>query len=60
MALAYATIANGGIYMKPYIVESITYNDGKKVEYKPEAVRRVLKESTSEIVTEMLVTGVNE
>lgn len=58
MAAAYSVIANGGIYMKPYIVEQIQYADGKIVEYEPQALRRVLKETTSKTVTEMLVTGV--
>ncbi len=60
IASAYATIANGGVYMKPYLVESIKYSDGKQVNFKPQAVRRVLKEDTAEIVTEMLVASVDD
>jgi penicillin-binding protein 1A len=60
MASAYATIANGGIYMKPYIVDTVTYNDGKQLVYEPEPIRRVLKDSTAEIVTDMLVTSVDD
>ncbi len=60
MAVAYSVIANGGIYMKPYIVDKIHFPDGKDVVYKPQAVRRVLKPSTSKTVTQMLVTSVNE
>jgi len=58
MAAAYSVIANGGIYMKPYIVDKITFADGKEIIFKPEAERRVLKESTSEIVIKMLIDGV--
>jgi cell division protein FtsI/penicillin-binding protein 2 len=60
MASAYATIASGGVYMKPYIVDSITYNDGKQVVYEPEPIRRVLKESTAETVIDMLVYSVDK
>ncbi len=46
--------------MKPYIVDTITYNDGNKITYEPEPIRRVLKESTAKIVTDMLVSSVDE
>jgi cell division protein FtsI/penicillin-binding protein 2 len=58
MAAAYSVLANGGIYMQPYIIESMTYPDGKKIETVPTPVRRVIKESTSKQVTAMLVDGV--
>ena len=60
MASAYSVLANGGIYMKPYIVDKITFHDGKTIHYNPEPQRRVLKESTSKVVSEMLVNGVEE
>jgi len=59
MATAYSVIANGGVYVKPKIVDHIRYSDGKIVEYKPEITHRVIKESTSEIVTTLLVDGVD-
>ena len=55
MANAYATIANGGIHMKPYLVDSISYSDGKVISYEPQSIRRVLKQETADIVTQMLV-----
>jgi cell division protein FtsI/penicillin-binding protein 2 len=58
MAAAYSVLANGGIYMQPYIVESMLYPDGKKVETVPTPIRRVIKESTSKQITAMLVDGV--
>jgi len=58
MATAYSVLANGGIYMKPYIVESVVYNDGKQIDYDPEPLRRVIRESTSETITDMLVEWV--
>ncbi len=60
MASAYSTIANGWVYMKPYIVESIEYSDGKVISYEPQAVRRVLKESTATSVVNMLVSSVDD
>ena len=44
--------------MQPYIVESMTYPDGKKIETVPTPLRRVIKESTSKQITAMLVDGV--
>ncbi len=60
IALAYSAIANGGIYMKPYIIDRITFADGKEITYTPQPIRRVIKQSTSQMVTDMLVTWVNE
>jgi len=59
MATAYSILANGGIYMKPYIVEKIVDATWKKTEYSPQAVRRVIKEWTSKSVTSMLVESVD-
>ncbi len=58
MAAAYSVLANGGIYMQPYIIESMTHPDGKKIETVPTPIRRVIKESTSKQITAMLVDGV--
>ena len=58
MAAAYSVLANGGIYMQPYIIESMLYPDGKKIETVPTPLRRVIKESTAKQVTAMLVDGV--
>lgn len=44
--------------MQPYIVESMTYPNGKKVETVPTPLRRVVKENTAKTVTAMLVDGV--
>lgn len=60
IASAYATIANWWVYMKPYLVDSIKYSDGKQVNFSPQAVRRVLKEDTADIVTDMLVASVDD
>jgi len=55
MATAYSVIANGGVYIKPSIVKTVTFPDGRVLESQPEKVRRVISEKTSKIVTSMLV-----
>lgn len=60
MAAAYSVIANGWIYMKPYIVEKIEYADGKTINFKPEPLRRVIKKTTSEQVSMMLIHSVED
>ena len=58
MAVSYSILANGWIYMQPYIVESIEFEDAKKVFSKKEAKHRVIKESSSKTITNMLVDSV--
>ena len=58
MATAYSVIANGGVYMQPYIIDSVAYPDGRKVDSIPNPIRRVIKEDTAKRVTAMLVDGV--
>jgi len=54
MASAYAVLANGGILMKPYVVEKIVGQDGRKVEFSPQPIRRVISAKTSSILVELL------
>lgn len=58
MATAYNILANGGIYMKPQIIDRIIHPNWRVDYFKPEARRRVIKESTSKIVSKMLYQGV--
>ena len=58
MAVAYSVLANGGVYMEPHIVESVTYPDGKKIDTIPTPLRRVIKEESAKTVTAMLIDGV--
>ncbi len=60
MATAYSVLANGGVYVKPRIIESIQFSDGKQIVYKPDILRRVIKESTARDVSEMMVNGVEK
>ncbi len=42
LAAAYSAVANGGDYMKPYLIDSITDDAGKVVEqFEPKALRRI-------------------
>ena len=54
MATAYNILANGWVYVKPKIVEKIIYPNWAEINYKTEEKRRVIKESTSQLVTKML------
>lgn len=51
---AYAVIANGGILVKPYIVEKIIYKNGAQDIFKPQQKRRVISKKTSIILSGML------
>jgi len=44
--------------MKPYIIDRIVYNDGSEIKYEPEPIRRVIKESTSDTMIDMLIDSV--
>ncbi len=55
IATAFSAIANGGVLMKPLVVERITDERGKVVQaFQPEAVRRVISEETSRKVIALL------
>jgi stage V sporulation protein D (sporulation-specific penicillin-binding protein) len=51
---AYNAIANGGMLMKPQMVEKIIRNDGHEDEVAPQEVRRVISEQAAAEVTRML------
>lgn len=51
---AYAAIANGGILMKPYVVEKIIHSNGGQSITKPQQRRRVISEKSSALVSGML------
>ncbi|MDA0207827.1 MAG: penicillin-binding protein 2 [bacterium] len=58
LANAYATIANDGIRMKPYIVESRIDSSGGVMETIPEQMGRVLSSSAATTVGAMMVSVV--
>ena len=57
MAAAYGVLANGGIYMQPYLVDSITLPNGQLQKTEPVEMRRVVKPETTKLVTDMMVEG---
>ncbi|MDB9822717.1 penicillin-binding transpeptidase domain-containing protein [Deltaproteobacteria bacterium] len=58
---AMASIANGGKLMKPFIVKSITDQNGQVIkEYHPQMIRRVLSKEITQKVTKILEGVVSE
>ncbi len=56
MATAYSAIANGGILMKPYIVDKITAADGKVIfQNSPMEIRRVVSPEVDQTLNGMFV-----
>ncbi|MGH7896345.1 MAG: penicillin-binding protein [Candidatus Binatia bacterium] len=55
LAVAYASLANGGILMRPYIVKQVVDVEGEVLlENQPTVVRRVVSEATAREVTTIL------
>ena len=59
MASAFSTIANGGIQMKPYIVEEVRHPDGTVDKYEPRMVDEVLSPRSASLVSGMLVNVID-
>ena len=51
---AYNAIGNGGVLMKPEVIQEIIHSDGNKEEVKPEEVRRVISQSAAYQAATML------
>ncbi|MFH1546487.1 MAG: penicillin-binding protein 2 [Patescibacteria group bacterium] len=58
MAAAYSALANGGLLMKPYVVDEEILPDGRRIKTEPETIRRVIDPETSRAITQMLVSSV--
>ena len=54
MASAYAAVVNGGVLMKPQVVEKIVGRDGRVVSFQAEPIRRVISQETADKVVELL------
>lgn len=60
LATAYATIANKGKMMKPYIVEKVINSKGREIDkFKPQFVRQVIKDSTAIKIAELFTAVVD-
>jgi cell division protein FtsI/penicillin-binding protein 2 len=53
VAMAYETVANGGVMMRPYLVASIN-NNGHVVRTHPQVERRVISDKAAQLLTGML------
>lgn len=51
---SYAALANGGVLMKPRLVEKIIHSNGVEEMVPPESVRRVVSEETARVMGDML------
>jgi len=60
MIMPYQTIANKGVFMKPYIVKTIIKSDGKREEIVPKQIRRVISSRTADTMSAMLVNVVEK
>ncbi|MBV9708595.1 MAG: penicillin-binding protein 2 [Chloroflexi bacterium] len=58
MALAYQTIANGGVMMRPYIV-AVVNDNGRVMTTQPQVKQRVISAETARLLTDMLVSAAN-
>jgi len=58
MAAGYSALANGGLLMKPYIIDEEILPNGVRIKTEPETIRRVIDEETSREISEILVNSV--
>lgn len=55
MASSLSSLANGGILMRPYVVEEIKIKEDKDIKIEPQVKRQVLKKESAEEISRMLV-----
>jgi cell division protein FtsI (penicillin-binding protein 3) len=60
MASVYATIANGGTWVQPRLVDATIGPDGVRHDAPPPVTRRVLRSSTTQTLTQMLAYVVQD
>lgn len=59
MLRAVNVLANAGKLMEPRVVKKIVGTNGKVIEHKPHVVRQVIKPATAKVITEMLISAVD-
>ena len=59
IAMAYASIANGGFLLKPYLIDKVIKDDKKIIEGKRKVKKRVLSQNDSETLRNMLFNTVS-
>lgn len=61
MAMVAATVANGGVVMRPYLVEEIQDYNSKIIEqFEPRQIRQVVDGQTAAALTDIMVKAVGE
>ncbi len=60
MVMAYQTLANGGVLMRPQLIDRIFHPDGTVEDVQPKTVRRVVSEDTAKQVGMMLRSVVTD
>lgn len=61
MAMVASTVANGGVLMKPYLVDEVKDYNNKIIEkMAPKQLRRVVDQQTAATLTDIMVAVVNE
>lgn len=58
MLQAYQAIANGGLMMEPYIIDSVVAPDGDRTTTAPTSEGQIISSSASQLMTSMLVDDV--
>ncbi len=58
MVTAISAIANGGLLMQPYIVDSIEKESGEIIKNEPKIIRRVITKENADILSSMMVSAV--
>lgn len=59
MLTSITAIANGGKLVQPQVVKAIIDSNGHAIEVKPKIVREVLRSTTTKVITEMLISAVD-
>lgn len=59
MVRATAAIANGGWLMEPHMVKKMQDTNGRTIDIKPKKVRQIMSGATSQVVTEMMTSAVD-
>ena len=61
LAAAVNAIANGGVLMRPYVVQAVTDASGKEIrQYEPQVVRRAVSAGTARTITGIMETVTTE
>lgn len=61
MAMVASTVANGGVLMKPYLVDEVKdYNNRIIEKFTPKQLRRVVDQQTAATLTDIMVKVVND